>query len=118
MDESKKAQESVFLDDIEREKITHFLNDGILKEAVRKVFLKRILTDGVLRAGKPINPYENLALNIYKDPMTGEMYSDEELGKLTKLRRLAIELVQRGFTDLENFKKVIAVPEKTINRAK
>ncbi len=104
-----------YLNEIEKDKIRHFNEDVILREAIRKIFLKRIFQDGVLTAGKSINPYENFALNIYKSGYqpgeTKEMYTDEELGKLTKLRRFAIELLQEGFKDLEKFKKVEAVKE-------
>lgn len=112
--------ESEYLNEIEKEKIGLFNNDLILKEALRKVFLKRIFTDGVMSPGKSINPYENIALNIYKSGYqpgeTKEMYSDEELGKITKLRRFAIELVQEGFKDIEKIRKVEVVKDKTETR--
>ena len=107
-----------FLNEIEREKVSHFLDDVILKEALRKVLLKYIYSDGVLMAGKPANPYENFALNIYKDQSTGVMFTDEELGHLTKVRRFAIELVQKAFTSLEDYRKVKTVDEKAVNRAR
>ena len=115
--------ESEYMSDIEKEKVTTFLNDKILVEAVRKIFLKRIIIDGVLSEGKSINPYENFALNIYKSGYmpgeTKEMYTDQELGMLTKLRRFAIELLQEGFKDLEKFRKVEVIKEKSeVNRAR
>jgi hypothetical protein len=106
-----------FLSEIEKEKITAFLKDPILVEAVRKVFLKRIYFDGVLQPDNKAVPYENFALNVYKSN-DGAMYSDEELGKLTKLRRLAIELVQSGFESLENYKKVGIIKESKLNKAR
>lgn len=113
-------EESKYLSDIEKEKVAAFLKDAILVEAVRKIFLKRIFVDGVLSEGKSINPYENMALNIYKSGYmpgeTKEMYTNEELGMLTKLRRFAIELLQEGFKDLEKFKKVEVVVERETNR--
>ena len=46
------------------------------------------------------------------------MFTDEELGHLTKVRRFAIELVQKAFTSLEDYRKVKTVDEKAVNRAR
>lgn len=108
--------ESEYLNEIEKEKITTLLGDVVLKEALRKVFLKRIYDDGILKAGVAAKPYENFALNVYKN--TEEMYSDEELGRVTKVRRLAIELVQTGFEELERYKKAEVSKGKVINKAR
>ena len=109
--------ESTYLNDIEKDKITSFLNDEILKEAVRKVLLKPAYSDGIMEPGKPTEPYMNFALNIYKS-QDGTMYSDEELGRLTKVRRLAVELIQTGFKELEKMKKVEVIKEKSVNKAR
>jgi len=107
-----------YLNEIEQEKISAFLKDIILKEAIKKVLLKRIYSDGTLLPGKPANPKENFALNIYKNQETGEMFSDEELGRITKVKRMAIELIEKGLgEELEKFKKVTPVePEKPRHR--
>jgi hypothetical protein len=95
-----------FLNDIEKDAVAQFLDNKTAKEAVRKVILRRIYFDGVLQEGEVPNAYENFALNIYKDQSTGEMYTDEELGQLTKIRRFAIELLERGFKDMESLERV------------
>lgn len=112
-------EESKYLSEIEQDKITAFLNDKILVAAVRKVMLKRVYTDGILEAGKDVNPYENFFMNIYKDQSTGEEYTDSELGQITRAKRKAIELIQVGFKDLENFKKVEVIRESDkVNKAR
>ena len=112
--------ESPFLSEIEQAKVTSFLNDPILVEAVKKVLFKPIFTSGVLVAGKPAEALQNFALNVYKTNVDGtnEMYSDEELGKLTKVRRLAIELVITAFRELELLKKVEGAKLESKNKAR
>ena len=104
--------ESEYFSDIEKEKLAMFMDDTILKEAVKKALVKYLYHDGVLFPDKPAKPLSNFALNVYKGD-SSEMYSDEELGKLTKLRRLSIELVENAYKDLAQYKRVTPKEEKT-----
>jgi hypothetical protein len=109
-----------YLSDIEQQKVTSFLNDAILVEAVKKVLFRPIYSEGVLAADKSPNALMNFALNVYKTSHDGsnEMYSDEELGRLTKVRRLAIELVITAFRELEQLRKVEGAVLESKNKAR
>lgn len=103
-----------FLSDAEKNRLSSFLDDPIMVEAVKKVLFKPVYTSGVLIPDAPANGLQNFALNIYKNPSEGsnEQYSDEELGRLTKIRRLAVELVITAFNEMENYRGVTKVGEE------
>lgn len=112
--------ESEFLSQIEQEKVTAFLNDPILKEAIRKILLRPVYVSGVMAPGKPAEALKNFALNVYKsqNEVQNEMYSDEELGKIIKVKRMAVELVEEGFKQLEKLKLIKGVEIKSVNKAR
>lgn len=101
------------LTDLEVAKITQFIGDEHMVEAVRKVMLAAIYSNGTLRQDAPANPMTNAALMMAMRTIRGEgVMSDAELGQ--DLRGLAqgVMLLEAGFSRLNKIKpeevKVVA----------
>ena len=106
------------LTDLEVSKITQFMGDAHMVEAVRKVMLAAIYSNGTLRQEANANPMTNAALMMAMRTIRGEgVMSDAELGQ--DLRGLAqgVMLLEAGFKRLEAIKPVEVVVDSTVNEA-
>lgn len=94
-----------FLTDKEKDKIIKFNQDPELVEAIRKVMLKALYTQGTLRKGVKSNPLNNAALGVVFHTINGSVISDEQLG--ADLRGLAhgLNLLESGFQELAKIEK-------------
>jgi len=93
------------LTDLEVSKIVQFMGDENMVEAVRKVMLAAIYSNGTLRQDATANPMTNAALMMAMRTIRGEgVMSDEELGQ--DLRGLAqgVMLLEAGFNRLNKIK--------------
>ncbi len=89
------------LTDIEIAKIEAFCADKEMFEAVKKVLLQHIYSQGVIKKGKKHNPFRNRALVL-----VAEDVSDGELG--SKLRALweGVNALETGYNELLTIKSV------------
>jgi len=96
-----------FLTDREKDKIIKFNQDPELVEAVRKVMLKAVYTQGTLRKDIKSEPLKNAALGLVFHTINGSVISDEQLG--ADLRGLAhgLNLLESGFVELAKIEKDI-----------
>ena len=94
-----------YLSDIEKEKINQFLSDSAMCEAVRKVLLSGVYSDGVMVPGKPADPLKNFILGAFSNA-TSQLLSFEEKGRKIDTIMNAISLVESGFKELEKMKKI------------
>ena len=96
-----------FLTDKEKDKIIKFNQDPELVEAVRKVMLKAVYTQGTLRKDIKSEPLKNAALGLVFHTINGSVISDEQLG--ADLRGLAhgLNLLESGFVELAKIEKDI-----------
>lgn len=95
-----------YLTDGEKEKIINFNADEVLVEAIRKVMLASIYSNGTLRKGKSSEPLKNAALGLAFLANSGQgVVSNEDLGE--DLRGLAqgVNLLEQGFKQLATIKK-------------
>lgn len=90
-----------YLTDIEKVKIETFCADKEMYEAVKKVLLQHIYSQGVIEKGQDHNPFKNRALVL-----VAEDVSDAELG--SKLRALweGVNALETGYNDLLSIKSV------------
>lgn len=88
-----------YLTDLEVEAIEQFNTNETMREAVKKVILQHIYSQGVIKKGEKHDPLKNRALVI-----VGGDYNDEELG--TRLRSLweGVNALETGFSELEKIK--------------
>ena len=95
-----------FLTDKEKDKIIKFNQDTELVDAVKKVMLKAIYTQGTLRKDVKPNPLNNAALATVFATINGSVISDEQLG--ADLRGFAhdLNLPESGFQELAKVEKI------------
>lgn len=106
------------LTDLEKTKIVQFNSDKEMVEAVRKVLLASIYSNGTLREGVEANPMTNAALMMVMRTIRGEgVMSDAELGQ--DLRGLAqgVMLLEAGLKKLLEIKIESPYTEETPNEA-
>ena len=115
---------SEILSDIEKEKVAKFAEDKFLLEAVKKFILAVVYDHGVLVKGKDARPTKNFALKMafgaigaLGNPALNMPRSDEELGQNIRALASAIQIVETGFTELQEFKKVEQPLEEKNNPA-
>lgn len=101
-----------YLTDIEIKKIEVFNSDKILVEAVKKVLLQHIYSQGVITKGKSHNPLKNRALVL-----VGGDISNEELGSQLRSLWEGVNALETGFTDLEKIKSNVEAIETPYNEA-
>ena len=94
-------------------------------EAVRKVILSGIYFDGVLKPGRPSDPFKNFILGKFAGKIEGSMQpppvimdSTEEIG--LKMRAIidAISMLETGFRELDKLKKVVPLKEVKKNKGR
>ncbi len=94
-------EKSVYLSDIEQEKVENFMADPILKEAIRKVLLAGVYVNGVLKQGEPADARKNWALSF--GGMNPQI-SNAELGENLRAYTWAINMVEAAWAKLEDYK--------------
>lgn len=106
------------LTDLEKSKIAQFNADPEMVEAVRKVLLASIYSNGTLRQGATANPMTNAAFMMVMRTIRGEgVMSDAELGQ--DLRGLAqgVMLLEAGLKKLSEITPKETVVESPYNEA-
>lgn len=104
--------ESEILSDVEREKVAKFAEDKFLLNAVKKFILAVVYDHGVIVKGKDVRPTKNFALKMafgaigaLGNPVLNMPRSDEELGQNIRALASAIQIVETGFNELQEFKR-------------
>ena len=102
------------LNEIEKAKINQFLEDEVMKEAVKKVLLADIYDNGVLKEGEPANK-QNWVFGLVMNE-AGQDYkqTNEEIGEKLRACIEGIRAVELGFKHLEEFKiiKIETTPKE------
>lgn len=94
-----------FLTDIEVAKIEAFNADTIMVQAVKKVLLQHIYSQGVITKGQNHNPLKNRALVL-----VGSEVSNEELGSQLRSLWEGVNAIETGFNELELIKTKVESP--------
>ena len=102
-----------YLNQTELLALERFNADYHTVEAVKKVILFRIYHDGIIEEGIIAKPLKNFMLNI--TDTLGKDYTDEELGRVTRARRIAAELLELGMKDVEKFKRIEPTKPKEVD---
>lgn len=90
------------LNDVEKVAVQQFYEHETMREAVKKVLLAAIYTDGVLKPGEPADPLQNLLLAFVSQHLTE---SDEVIGANVRATYYGINALAVGFSKLSLFKK-------------
>lgn len=107
------------LNDIEKDKVSAFAEDPILFQAVKKYVLAVAYKHGIVDKGVEHKGGLNFALNLAwgATQQNGIPRSDEELGQNLRALTYAVQLVESGFKELGEFKKVEELKEENNNPA-
>lgn len=107
------------LNDIETDKAIEFAEDKVKFEAVKKYILAVAIKHGVFKPGEPFKGNINFALNLaWPSTQQGGMpRTDEELGQNLRALTYAVQLVESGFNEIAELKKVEPLKEKKHNDA-
>lgn len=89
-----------FLTELEQQKISQFVMDDDMREAVKKVLLFSIYNSGTLTKGKPHDPMHNFALVAASDVR----FNNEKLGEFVRSAYQGINALELGFSDLARYK--------------
>jgi hypothetical protein len=83
-----------FLNDIEKMEVQKFADNQTMMNAVRKIFLKGVYFEGILKAGENPLSDRNFLLAIAND---ADGNSDEAIGRKLRVSAEAIGLIELGF---------------------
>jgi len=92
-----------FLTESQVEKVEKMCSDEELMDAVQKVFLSSIYTQGVLVKGKKANPLHNFSWALAEVAISNPM-TDEVLGQNLRGQWSGVRLLEIGFNELKNIK--------------
>ena len=116
--------ESEILTEVERVKVATFAEDKFLLNAVKKFILAVVYDHGVIVKGKDTKPTKNFALKMafgaigaLGNPSLNMPRSDEELGQNIRALASAVQVIETGFTELQEFKRSELTKETESNPA-
>jgi len=101
-----------YLTDIEITKIEAFNADAVMVQAVKKVLLQHVYSQGVITKGQDHNPLKNRALVL-----VGGDINNEELGAQLRSLWEGVNALETGFSELETIKKKVEDVESPYNEA-
>lgn len=99
----------MFLNDLEVTKVEAFCADEVMFEAVKKVLLQSIYSQGTLKPGQPADPLKNRAFHLVQ-LATQNPIPDEQLGAHLRGIWEGVNALESGFEALEGYKT--PAPEK------
>lgn len=107
------------LTDIEVDKMITFCQDKVAFNALKKYLLAVVYKHGVIEKGVEYNGTINYALNLAGPAIDskGMPRTDEELGQNLRALTYATSLVESGFKEISELRKVEPVEELTENPA-
>lgn len=105
-----------FLTELEVQKIELFCSDDVMFEAVRKVLLQGIYSQGVVQKGFTHDPLKNAAFNLASQAITNPI-PDAELGANLRGMWAGVNYLHNAFRDLESIKEKKEIVESPYNNA-
>ena len=94
-----------YLNDLEIVKIEAFCADKDMYEAVKKVVLQHIYSQGTLKAGKPADPLKNRAFQLAQH-CTENPVTNEAMGAQLRGVWEGVNALESGYSELKNIKSV------------
>ncbi len=111
-----KEEFDKILSDLEQEKVGQFIQDDVMREAVKKIMLHGIYTEGTLKKGEAtvIDPYTNFAFMFASSFPSA---TPEQVGNNMKACWEGINLLINAYKDLEQYRPM-QVPKPKENKAR
>jgi hypothetical protein len=106
------------LTDLEKSKVFQFMQDENMVEAVRKVMLASMYSNGTLRQDADANPLTNAAFALVALASSGQgTISNADLGEDLRGLYNGVQLMERGFKRLSEVKLESEPVETPYNEA-
>ena len=102
------------LTELEKDKLAFIAGDEVMFEAVKKVVLSSVYFDGTLNKKGIPDPQKNFCLALASRPGA----KNEELGAELRASLAGVQLLEKGFQDLEGFRKIEEKTKNTKNLAR
>ena len=102
------------MNEIEKDKLLSFSEDRVMFEAVKK-YLLVYLGQGIGEEGKPIIGNRNYALQLAWDRTYPR--SNEELGADLRALTRGVQIIESGFKEISDMKRIVETPKKEENPA-
>jgi hypothetical protein len=99
-----------FLDDNERNKLTQFWDDEVMREAVRKVLLAGLYQNGTLREKSKPNPLYNGAFSLVANE--GRKVSNEQIGEDLRTLWQGLNALEHAFSNISKYETETTPPTK------
>jgi hypothetical protein len=99
------------LDDAEKAQLEYFMENEVMREAVKKVLLVGIYGNGTLQKGKRADPLRNFALGLASNQ--GEL-PNEILGQQLRAAWEGINSLELAFSTLAKYK---STPERSVPKS-
>lgn len=106
-----------YLNEIEKQEVQKFLENTVLKEAVKKVILAGIYFNGTLRPGEKADPLRNFALSLVSSAIANGT-RNEQIGEDVRAKLIGVGLLEDAYQALEKLKKVEVRETKKVNPAR
>ena len=104
------------MSELEKDAIVQFSRSPIMVEAVRKVLLAGLYSNGTMRPGASSEPTRNMAFSLVANAEVE--YSNEQVGADLRALWAGINALEAGFNEIKRLAKVEQPPEpKEPNRA-
>lgn len=94
-----------YLSDLEKEAVVAFCANEVMSEAVRKVLLQHIYSQGTLKAGEAANPLQNRAFALAQYS-TENPVTNDALGMHIRGVWEGVNALEHGYMSLEKVKVV------------
>ena len=105
-----------FLTELEISKVEQFCEDKVMSEAVKKVLLSGIYSQGVIEKGFDHDPLQNAAFNLASQAITNPI-PDAELGANLRGMWAGVNYLHNAYKELSKIKERKEVVESPFNEA-
>ena len=105
-----------YLTELEVEKIEQFCKDDVMYEAVRKIILQGIYSQGVIEKGLKHDPLKNAAFNLASLSVSNPI-PDAELGANIRGMWAGVNYLKNAFDSLESIRSKKSEVETPYNEA-
>jgi hypothetical protein len=102
--------EKSYLTELEANEIHKFVNNPIQFEAVRKILLTGLYSNGTLRKGVASSPTRNMAFTLVAN--IDKEVSNEQVGADLRALWYGINALEGGFNELKRMARVVEPPKE------
>jgi hypothetical protein len=103
------------LSDAEKAHLASFYDNEVMREAVKKVILSGIYSNGALKKGEPADPLRNYLLGF---PFQRPELSNEQIGADLRASVSAINTLEVAFSNIARYKSEPERSPKKTNQAR